>query len=150
MDNVFVEIKGRNPHMRNSFHKFCKSYLYGTSLTVINDADFLEDNESNSYIFLKIFKPAQTILFALRKWNPVGVEVTSFPEVTVDKDYEDECEITYYKRKNAVDSRMVKHTESCVSLLHIKSGIIIESQSERSKFKNKDQAIKFLHSKLSA
>lgn len=55
--------------------------------------------------------------------------------------------LTTYYRKDAPDSSMIAHTDSCVRLLHLPTGIIVRSQ-DRSRHRNMALAMSLLRSRL--
>jgi hypothetical protein len=60
-----------------------------------------------------------------------------------------QCVVEYFRLEFAVDSRMVKHTESCVKVTHAPTGIAVRSTSHRSRIVNEQEALLVLESLLS-
>lgn len=60
-----------------------------------------------------------------------------------------QCVVEYFRREFAVDSRMVKHTVSCVKVTHAPTGIAVRSTSHRSRIVNEEEAFLALESLLS-
>ena len=81
---------------------------------------------------------------------------TSFASVFISPEVDDSIEIDINKADLRVDTyrasgaggQHVNKTDSAVRLTHIPSGIVAQSQSDRSQHKNKENALKQLKSKL--
>ena len=81
---------------------------------------------------------------------------TSFASVFISPEVDDSIEIDINKADLRVDTyrasgaggQHVNKTDSAVRLTHIPSGIVAQSQSDRSQHKNKESALKQLKSKL--
>ncbi|SER61738.1 peptide chain release factor 2 [Isobaculum melis] len=109
----------------------------------------------NAYGYLKSEKGVHRLV-RISPFDSAGRRHTSFVSVDVIPEIDDTISIdinpddlkidTY--RASGAGGQHINKTDSAIRITHIPTGIVVASQEQRSQFKNKDQAMGMLKSKL--
>lgn len=109
----------------------------------------------NAYGYLKAERGVHRLV-RISPFDAAKKRHTSFASVDVMPEIEDDLEVvvnaddlridTY--RASGAGGQHINKTSSAIRITHLPTGIVVQSQSQRSQFQNRDQAMKMLKAKL--
>ena len=112
-------------------------------------------NGENAYGYLKSEKGVHRLV-RISPFNAQGKRQTSFVSLDVMPDIEEDLDIeindddirvdTY--RSSGAGGQHINKTSSAIRITHLKTGIVVQCQNERSQHMNKDKAMQMLKAKL--
>ena len=120
----------------------------------IKDVSILVKGE-NAYGYLKVENGIHRLV-RISPFDSNAKRHTSFSSVMVSPEIDDDINITIEDKDIRVDTyrssgaggQHVNKTESAIRLTHIRTGVVVQCQNDRSQHKNKATAMKMLKSRL--
>ncbi len=163
MSNVYVEIHAQTftEDTNPLIHSICRHYEHlceehGFQLNFIDESFFDISHQLKSRV-LKINGTDATEFFQSDIDNLPSIifaflSVAIYPKIDtfIVSIAESDIVVEYFRKENVVDSSMIRHTDCCVKLTHIPTGIVVRCQNNRSRMKNYIEALSLLKSKVFA
>ncbi|SMP86607.1 bacterial peptide chain release factor 2 (bRF-2) [Epsilonproteobacteria bacterium SCGC AD-308-E02] len=120
----------------------------------IKDASILIKGE-NAYGYLKVENGIHRLV-RISPFDSNAKRHTSFSSVMVSPEIDDDIDIVVEDKDIRIDTyrssgaggQHVNKTESAIRITHIKTGVVVQCQNDRSQHKNKATAMKMLKSRL--
>jgi len=120
----------------------------------IKDATILIKGE-NAYGYLKVENGIHRLV-RISPFDSNAKRHTSFSSVMVSPEIDDDIDIVIEDKDIRIDTyrasgaggQHVNKTESAIRITHIKTGVVVQCQNDRSQHKNKATALKMLKSRL--
>lgn len=144
------------------YTRWCEKKGYTLEILDLLDGDeagiksvTLKVSGDNAYGYLKAEKGIHRLV-RISPFNANGKRQTSFssvevlPELTKEQDIQikaDDIRVDTFRASGA-GGQHINKTESAIRITHIKTGIVVQCQNERSQHSNKDTAMAMLKSKL--